>query len=378
MAAMRSESWKPTAKQHQVIHAIRKQIVEGALEPGSRLPTRTELRKHFDVSAMTIQSALDRLREDGFVNAMGRQGTFVADRPPHLSRLAMITPNHPSDKRGWSTFWTSMVAEARDFLAERDIDFPMYYGIRYGLPASDQNDLAQLIDDIQAHRLGGLVFTYHPDMTVEGPLVIGNDLPKVAIALNLIPGIGGSVYPDVDSFIDKALDYVAQRNGRRVAVMSRAASPNNPELDRFREGIARRGMRTEPYWFQSVDVPNVEFATNAVHGMVRGSAEDRPDSLIILDDNLTLHATAGVVAAGLRVSDDIVVVGLGNFPNPTPSAVPIVRLGFDIHQVLQECVDSLEAQRRGMEPGRKLVEAVFEEDYLRGRKPRHTGTQGWI
>ena len=56
--------------------------------------------------------------------------------------------------------------------------------------------------------------------------------------------------------------------------------------------------------------------------MLHGPAHDRPDALVITDDNLVPAATAGVLAAGRRVPADLEVVAHANFPHVTPSAVP--------------------------------------------------------
>ena len=57
---------------------------------------------------------------------------------------------------------------------------------------------------------------------------------------------------------------------------------------------------------------------------------ERPDGLIVTDDNLLTSASEGLLAAGVRVPEEVSVVALTNFPNLVPSAVPVTRIGFDI------------------------------------------------
>ena len=81
--------------------------------------------------------------------------------------------------------------------------------------------------------------------------------------------------------------------------------------------------------------------------MMAANPKDRPDSLLILDDNLVEAATAGLVDAGVRVPRDMTVVARCNFPHPAPSAVPVMRVGYDVRELLSVCLDGLMRQRRG-------------------------------
>ncbi|HUU68288.1 MAG TPA: hypothetical protein VM186_02090 [Planctomycetota bacterium] len=75
---------------------------------------------------------------------------------------------------------------------------------------------------------------------------------------------------------------------------------------------------------------------------------ERPDGLIISDDNPVEPATAGLVDAGVRVPKDLTVVAHANSPWPTASYVKAKRLGFDCLRLIQIAVDSIDAQRCGL------------------------------
>jgi DNA-binding LacI/PurR family transcriptional regulator len=95
---------------------------------------------------------------------------------------------------------------------------------------------------------------------------------------------------------------------------------------------------------------------------MHGDAANRPDALIITDDNLVEHAQAGLIAAGIRVPDQVEVVEHCNFPWP-PSVLGTKRLGFDSHAILRACIDLIDRQRRNETvPGMTLVPAIFEEE----------------
>ena len=72
---------------HQVREALLKDIE--ALEPGTRLPTETELMARFGVSRTTIREAVIELARGGLIRRRSGSGTFVAERPieQELTRL---------------------------------------------------------------------------------------------------------------------------------------------------------------------------------------------------------------------------------------------------------------------------------------------------
>src|ERR1700710_1606742 len=78
------------AKQSLISEHLRKEIIEGRIPPGGRLPTQVQLVDQFRVSGVTIQRALDRLIREGFICTRGRSGTFVTSRPPHLYSYGVV------------------------------------------------------------------------------------------------------------------------------------------------------------------------------------------------------------------------------------------------------------------------------------------------
>ena len=341
-------------KQEQIGVELRRRVVEGSLPPGSRLPTRRELEEEFDASLHTVQKALDQLMRDGFVVARGSQGTFVSANPPHLSHYGVVFPRYPGEA-AFPRAWTALANEAMAMERERPGRFPIYYGMD---GHSDTEDYQRLVRDVQAHRLAGLIFATKPFLLAGTPVVDEPNVPRVAIM-----GPTDNAFPcvcqDVQSFIDRALGHLASRGRRRLAVL--ANTPN--VVERFAAAAAARQMEHPPYWMQLASLHEPAFSRNCIHLLMRDGQRERPDALVIADDNMLEHATAGLVAAGVRVPEDVEVVAHCNFPWPTSSVLPVKRLGFDSRQVLRRCIESIDRQRGGEAmPGPMYVPAVFEDE----------------
>lgn len=67
-------------KYHRVADALRREIRDGALAPGERLPAETALVERFRVSLPTIRQALSVLRAEGLIESIHGVGTFVKEQ----------------------------------------------------------------------------------------------------------------------------------------------------------------------------------------------------------------------------------------------------------------------------------------------------------
>lgn len=92
-----------------------------------------------------------------------------------------------------------------------------------------------------------------------------------------------------------------------------------------------------------------------------------------MDDNLVPDATAGLVAAGVRVPDDLEVVAHANFPYVTPSAVLAKRFGYDIHRIFNTCVNIIEQLRRGEAVPQVTPLPAYLDDELEGATDQKGG-----
>ena len=101
---------------------------------------------------MTVQRALNQLREEGFIHAKGRLGTFVREEPPHLSRYAVVFPTHPSQAATWRRFWTAISNEVLSLGAGEERDISIYHGVD---GHTDSPEYENLVNDVCAHRLAG-------------------------------------------------------------------------------------------------------------------------------------------------------------------------------------------------------------------------------
>ena len=349
-----------------MVQHLRKLMLRGKLPPGARLPTYEALKQRFRTDSPTIRDAMAVLRTQGFIETHPRSGTFVVPHPPHLSHYALSFPFDP--ERAPSQFFTALRAEA-DKCQRPERHLSCFFNVE---EHTDVEDYQRLLGLVKTRRVAGLIFAANPYLLRRqgSPLISEPDLPRVVI--EAVPELAGvpSVYPDICGFVLQALDDLAARGRRRAALLI-AGSPGGSWSGKlaktFVKGAAARQMTVREHWIQGVAASLPESARSVMHLLMHPGHKERPDGLVIADDNLVQPATAGLVAAGVKVPQELEVVAHTNFPWPTPSAVPVQRLGYDIGALLALCLERIEQQRRGEPfPRHTMLPPLWEAELTSG------------
>ena len=345
-------------KQEFILNRVRGDIVGGRLSPGDQLPTRQALEQEFQVSSATLQRALDQLIRDGFIYARGSMGTFVSERLPFVTNYGLVFPTIDGPSDPWNRFWVALKNEAERISQGGDAagrNMPIYYGDQGHADGKEYN---RLLKHIRDHRLAGLIFVSPVTMYRGTPMLGTPELPRVAIAAEASDGVPAVRLQDMHG---KALDYLQSRGCKKVALVTGACAADQLN-SHWIERAQAKGMIVRPHWVQGLDIRFPQTARNLVRLLMSCPAADRPDGLLIGDDNLVEYATAGLIDAGVKVPTEIEVVAHCNFPWPTPSVLPIKRLGYDVRECLQSCMAAIDAQRNKRPAAPMTVSARFEEE----------------
>jgi GntR family transcriptional regulator len=82
----------------QIAEDLRQQINSGALQPGSRLRTESELQQRYGASRNTVRDAIKWLTSLGLVETRPGQGTYVVEKvSPFVTTLTTNTQRSPGD-----------------------------------------------------------------------------------------------------------------------------------------------------------------------------------------------------------------------------------------------------------------------------------------
>ncbi|MEV5347159.1 GntR family transcriptional regulator [Streptomyces achromogenes] len=94
------EDKRPLAE--RIAAEIRKLIMSGDWEPGRKVPTNEELRTQFKTSNVTIQRALQILKDEKFLEGQAGVGVFVrSERAQTIQPAHFIAPSEPGQPYRW-------------------------------------------------------------------------------------------------------------------------------------------------------------------------------------------------------------------------------------------------------------------------------------
>ena len=335
-----SKIFRTPVKHQKIVGMLKSEIVNGTFPPGSRMPTRDDLKERFSVSRITVQLAMDRLRREGFVITNGRNGTTVAEQPPHLFHYGIVYPGRPT-RRGspWLRYWEAIDQEVKALTLSGPRRFTSYYNFNGHI---DEPDYVRLKADLHGQRLVGVffiqLFNQYMDMVMdEAP-----NMPYVALAGK--PHREMPIIVSESGFLTKALDHLKSRGRKRIAFVT---GPRTVLMQGVDQMLAERDMSTESYWQLQFHLEMTQPARQVLELLMRAGNDNRPDGIIITDDNIVEQATMGLAASGVRIPEQLDVVAHCNFPWPTPSYVPSRRLGFDARRIIATAIARLDEQRQG-------------------------------
>ena len=353
-------------EQDKIAAFVRKMIISGKWPAGRKIPTHIELGKKFNVTTVTIYRTMSSLISDGFlrVNMNKNRGTYVNETPPHLTNYALVFPT-ASSELGWNMFFATLLEVSKSIQNELGIKIIPYFWID-GNPL--RPDYMRLINDIRKERLAGIIFSSPVFMIEKTPAVLEGDIPRVIMSGNNervdIPWLS----MNAGSFIDKSLDYLESRDCRRIAFIS-TKGQKGFLTRQLAPAFSRRNLILVPQWHHLCHLEWTEAAVNIVRLLMSSQPKaERPDALLVGDDNLIGPVCEGLKLAGIRIPGELELVSHCNFPRSSMPPLPVKFIGYDIHGLMQRCIEMLKLQRSSGKTSRaKSIEACTDEEYARLR-----------
>ena len=317
-------------RKSEIARQLRERITRGDFRPGARLPTRLELETEFSASSNTVQRALDQLAAERYIEARGRSGTFVTESPPHLSRICIFFEESFSRVAAENRLFRAIAGELENVSQRLAVRFEVIDEARQFRNAAR---LDALVTDVRARRLAGIFFLAVPVILQGTPLLTDPAIARVALASETTL-IQPTLYPDYPDFYRQAIALLRHRGVRRpaflVAFLTWAWRRSALESWILDAGWPLRRVDLQPILRQ---YPGME--GNLLELMFDRSPADRPDALVVADDNSLERISQELTRLGIRGTGDLELVALANFPYLPPSALPVTWIGFEPTRILE-------------------------------------------
>ncbi len=343
----------------QVAASIRRKIISGELSVGTQLPPHRELATGYGVSIMTINKALSGLVSEGVLHSRVGRGTFVAVRPaPHGVRvggtLGFVL-------RDLSSPFFSLVAHA----AQQQAD-ALGYGLLF---SSSSNRLDREDEQIRRFRtigVNGLIIvsmsrTYRISEPIRElhdagfPYVMvsytdGEDIPFIGLDLAKAGCVAGTHLLETGR---RRIGYIGDRFGSIMFDLRGRG---------LRRALEEHGLPADPAF--QFEYPfegewNDYRSGYAIGERVAGLA-DKPDAMFVFNDLGALGFEDALLDRGIRVPDDIAIVGLDDIELAARARVPLTTVRQPFERIGELAVDTLLARLHGEHPPvRQLLEPTL-------------------
>jgi len=352
---------KPHQRNHNsLLNELRRRILAGELAPGEKLGTRVVLAEEFQASPHTLHRAVDILKREGFVYVVARKATYIVEHLPNRFHFAMVFGSRPSIHGEWNRLFQALVNAASHY--DGSEAEPRRISVHVGVDNHpDNREMKALLHMINTHSLAGLIFPEEPFASglAGTPLMTQPGTPRVAFRGQPLDA-GTAAITFGGPFLEKALDHLADQGCRRIAVLGTLGFI--PGEEATAAAIRDRGMTMRPHWFLMLPLAEPECARKVAHLLLHAGQAERPDGLLIANDNLVEHAQMGIVDSGIRVGHELHLVVHANFPSAVPNVLPARRLGYDARTALTLCLELLEETLQGNPPELRTIPPVFENE----------------
>jgi len=318
----------------RLFDALSTRIDRGEFGDRGRLPSYTEICREYAVSGITARRAVNLLREGGRVFTEKGRGIFVRRAARYHLRV-MQPRGFRSTSEGHDPL-AFVLFDAYDGIQEkaREIGARITRSSRMRRrPGSYQPNSFSVSDSVD-----GLLFLHEYGFERELEWASGHGQPYV-----VVEGLSATynrVFIDMEAGCYEITCYLIERGHRRIAFLTKPLS--NPWYAPRRAGYERAmtecGPGVDPALICEVDGYDPIAADAAVCGWLRMPASARPTALFAASD---LHAVAVVEylrLRGVRVPEDLSVVGYDNAPESGEIDPPLTTMDAPRHEAGAEAV----------------------------------------
>jgi LacI family transcriptional regulator len=181
----------------------------------------------------------------------------------------------------------------------------------------DVNLEARAVEAMLDHHVDAVVYARMHHEVVDPPAGI-RDVPAVLLDARTASGDLPSVVPDEAAAAFAAVGYLAGHGHRRIAFVN-TSDPGPAAIERlegYRLGLSAHGLAADPAMIALGDYGDTPSGFAAALRLLDG--DNRPTALFCFNDRMAMGAYRAILLRGLRVPDDISIVGFDNMEQIAP------------------------------------------------------------
>lgn len=219
-------------------------------------------------------------------------------------------------------FFARMVSLCEEALERRGYD--MVLAVRRD---DEVNDL-HLLQGLISRQLDGLLL-WSETITQVRERVQQPDMTRTVIMGYEVPG-RDSVAGLMHTGVQAALEHFVSQGRRRIGYLAPVASltrRGDPRHDLYSHAIAELGQPPRVYSYAGT---SFDYAAARACAEALSQDPDRPDALLCFNDAAALGTMMGIRRCGLRVPEDIAMIGCDDVPLAAQLDVPLTSIAYPL------------------------------------------------
>lgn len=317
----------------EVAEELRAQVRRGVLAPGDRLPSFPQMKAQ-GISQHTMEKAYALLEHDGLIERTNGSGVYVAQGNSHKkAAMGLIGffgfPSTQPQQFGMHFYGAHLQEGARETAKK--------HGLHIMLLDGDADASAW-------RKLDGVLST---------DVQISHDVPHVHL---LVAGVHyPSILPDEETGIRAAIRHLMELGHRRIAYLLAVHEPyHTRRLTAYQAGMSDSGITVDPRWVRHlcpVMLIADGFVAAAHQRMAQWLREDWKQlnctALLCQNDQTAIGVIEALHEAGVRVPDDVSVIGFDGTEAATYSRPRLTTVHVPLYEIGAKSVDVLVEQMNG-------------------------------
>lgn len=359
-----------------VADTLRSDISNG-LEVGDRLASEEAMAKRFNISYLTIRQAVKVLIDEGWVERRHGSGTFVTDRKVRcpVALLCELNPENPS-----SRFVFTILKRLRELVQKAGGRSLVYFGDVPSGRESSTEGYEQFLDDLETGRLRG-VLSISARREHAGWVKRAKELGLPVVGITGCKDFSWRVLTDHMRMLKEGIEFLIRNERRRVACIGwdEPGAKGMTTREVCEKTLTKHGIKIRNSWLKFDLEPGVPGLTSDYMSKLWSGTGEKPDGLLICDDNFFGDAYLALAMQQVSVPDDCLVVTHANRGMHIAGMRDVIRMEIDLEFAAERAFQMfLEQERDGHEtsPHEELVsfDWVLPDRWFDGLEIRKEGT----
>jgi GntR family transcriptional regulator, arabinose operon transcriptional repressor len=342
----------------QLANIIRKQILAGELKPGDKLLSEFDMVAQYRISRSSVRQAIELLVKEGLVEKVQGKGNFVFNwmaSDVQGGTIGLLVPDTRLSLFMNILNGVEAAAKARG------------YSLVFNYLGKNDKEEMELVQRLKAQSVSGFVIFPHNNNSYDGAIwqLFEEGFPFVLID-RYFPDLP-CAFVGVDNFTAayQAVEHLIQLGHRSIGFGTLSDLSTTTLRDRFagyQKALSDYGIAFDENWLcRSPSLYDSPVYTEADEineiGSYRKFFQKRhlPSALFVINDHTAYLVYCAAKAEGIRVPEDLALVGFDDDEFAKLNEVPLTTVGQPFYDIGARAANLLIDKLRGIQTGLQRI-----------------------